>query len=138
MERELSQERSSGRAVLKDLEDSQSMINANLRDEIHNLQSEQNLILNTIRRQGLVEPLLHAVRGNPRHQSLYKQLNALPGHIPGGASGGFVVNGSRSGEDLRSDASSGSSRSNGASSRSVGQGRRMQRQYCVVEKNVRP
>ena len=38
VERDLAQERSCGRAVLKDLEDSQSMINDNLKDEIHKLQ----------------------------------------------------------------------------------------------------
>ena len=102
MERNLLQERNCGRAVLKDLEDSQSMINANLRDEIHNLQSEQTLILNAIRRQGLVEPLLQATRGRPNHMLLYKQLTALASGSGGrgGGSGGGLAGADDSGSVL--------------------------------------
>ena len=50
------------------------MINSNLRDEIHKLQTETEVMINAIRRHGLVESLLNAVKGNPRHQSLVNRL----------------------------------------------------------------
>jgi chromosome segregation ATPase len=77
VERELSQERNSARVVMKDLEDTQSKVNDNLKDKIHQLQTEQNLILATVKRQGFVDHLLHATRGSPQHHSLYKQLHSL-------------------------------------------------------------
>ena len=57
------------------------------------LAGEQNLILNTIRRQGLIAPLLHATRGNPKHLSLYNQLNALSGEAFNGGSENGAIGG---------------------------------------------
>ena len=53
------------------------MINSNLKDEIHKLQAEMEIILGAIRRHGLVKSLLNSVKGNPRHQSLVNRLMSL-------------------------------------------------------------